>query len=86
MAIAGLADVSGPEQCVSNLRKAVLLPSQLNEGVKRQYQQVLLVETSLTSSLGAARVADAKATMAMRTRGENILMDLKWLSWLGCLI
>lgn len=49
----------------------------------RKYQQVLLSPaTLLTSSLGVARVAGAKARMAMRTRGENILAGLK-LCWMS---
>lgn len=61
---------------VSNLLKARCLETSDNYGLGRKYQQVEL----------KARVADAKATMAIRTRGENILIDLKFLSWRVCLV
>lgn len=76
MAVAGLANVSEPSQVVSNLLKARCLEANDSYGLGRKYQQVEF----------SARAAVAKATMAMRTRGENILIDLKLLFWTGCLV
>lgn len=72
VAVAGLANVSEPCLFVSNLLKESPLSNRTSDVVRWEvtYQQVVFSPS--------ATATEAKAMMAMRTRGENILADLKW--------